>query len=211
MRANTYHQQTAKFVAQVATCMPHILSDVMQDWIKNPRALKQALAKALHVTLRSMGTIFLDPAAQDFSPRTFFQKRVGLEVEIAYHGIWGIPGVDQTNDPTLVELKVFELPWPISNLRIKAMLPLGHNKIELWHIAQLIEKQKHGEKGWLSTERTNIFYIGDYQVNLSWYADRSIWYVQGINRKYICNRGPIDDQCWPENARIFISIPRSAR
>ena len=47
MSANTYHSQTAKFLATVATCMPEMSSDVMQGWIQNPKALRRVLEEVL--------------------------------------------------------------------------------------------------------------------------------------------------------------------
>lgn len=41
---NTYHKQTAKFLAMVAQNMPEMSAEVMQGWIQNPKALKKALA-----------------------------------------------------------------------------------------------------------------------------------------------------------------------
>lgn len=41
---NTYHNQTAKFLAKVAENMPEMSGNVMQGWIQNPKALKKVLA-----------------------------------------------------------------------------------------------------------------------------------------------------------------------
>ena len=43
MSANTYHPQTAKFLAMVAQNMPPLSADVMQGWIQNPKALRKFL------------------------------------------------------------------------------------------------------------------------------------------------------------------------
>ena len=45
--AKTYDRQTAKFLAVVGENMPEVSSDIMQEWIENPRALQQTLVKAL--------------------------------------------------------------------------------------------------------------------------------------------------------------------
>ncbi|MGP8199336.1 MAG: hypothetical protein ACLQU4_07530 [Limisphaerales bacterium] len=47
MNTKTYDAQTAKFAAAVLTSMPEMPSDVMQQWIENPKGLQQALKKAL--------------------------------------------------------------------------------------------------------------------------------------------------------------------
>lgn len=44
MTQNTYHPQTARFIASVVTCIPSLSGDVMQGWIDNPRALKKFLS-----------------------------------------------------------------------------------------------------------------------------------------------------------------------
>ncbi|MFA6524504.1 MAG: hypothetical protein WC264_01520 [Candidatus Paceibacterota bacterium] len=44
---NTLSKQTAKFITSIAQNLPEISGDVMQGWIKNPKALKKALAEAL--------------------------------------------------------------------------------------------------------------------------------------------------------------------
>ena len=44
MTQNTYHPQTARFIASVATCMPPLSSEVMQGWIDNPQAIKKLLS-----------------------------------------------------------------------------------------------------------------------------------------------------------------------
>ncbi len=44
----TYHAQTARFIAAIAEAVPKdISSDVMQDWIQNPKALHETLTTAL--------------------------------------------------------------------------------------------------------------------------------------------------------------------
>ena len=44
---NTYHSQTAKFLASVMQNMPIISSDLMQKWIENPAFLSETLTNAL--------------------------------------------------------------------------------------------------------------------------------------------------------------------
>lgn len=44
---NTYHAQTAKFLAKVAENMPALPADIMQGWIENPKALREVLEKNL--------------------------------------------------------------------------------------------------------------------------------------------------------------------
>lgn len=43
----TYDTQTAKFAATVLTSMPEMPSDIMQQWIENPKGLQLALKEAL--------------------------------------------------------------------------------------------------------------------------------------------------------------------
>ena len=46
--SKTYHNQTARFIAAIADAMPSdVPADVMQDWIENPEALRNALTEAL--------------------------------------------------------------------------------------------------------------------------------------------------------------------
>lgn len=46
--SKTYHTQTARFIAAIAEAMPiNIRADVMQGWIENPKALREALFEAL--------------------------------------------------------------------------------------------------------------------------------------------------------------------
>jgi hypothetical protein len=45
MMAKTYDGQTARFLAAVATCMPPLSGDVMQQWINSPQDLKKALSR----------------------------------------------------------------------------------------------------------------------------------------------------------------------
>lgn len=47
MTQNTYHAQTAKFIAKVAENMPELSSDVMQGWIENPKGLQKILKNVL--------------------------------------------------------------------------------------------------------------------------------------------------------------------
>jgi hypothetical protein len=47
MNTKTYDTQTAKFAATVLTSMPEVPSDIMQQWIENPKDLQHALKKAL--------------------------------------------------------------------------------------------------------------------------------------------------------------------
>lgn len=44
---NTYHPQTAEFIATVCQNMPELSSDVMQGWIENPKILQKVLCEAL--------------------------------------------------------------------------------------------------------------------------------------------------------------------
>lgn len=63
MVAKTYDGQTARFLATVATCMPSLSGEVMQNWVDNPKALKKAL-EALASQTQS-------PARQKKSAATF--------------------------------------------------------------------------------------------------------------------------------------------
>jgi hypothetical protein len=47
MNTNTYDTQTARYAATVLTSMPEMASDVMQQWIENPKGLQRALKTAL--------------------------------------------------------------------------------------------------------------------------------------------------------------------
>ncbi len=47
MRAKTYDNQTAAFLAKLAECMPLLTATEMQGWIEKPSALKAALKSAL--------------------------------------------------------------------------------------------------------------------------------------------------------------------
>ncbi len=83
---NTYHKQTAKFLAMVAQNMPEMSSDVMQGWIQNPKALKKVLAPlcppeqgfAIWKTIK-LGTGL--KTADDF--------RVAIKAAGMYIGDWG--------------------------------------------------------------------------------------------------------------------------
>lgn len=43
MTTKTLDQQTARFIASIATCLPSLSGDIMQDWIDSPQALKNFL------------------------------------------------------------------------------------------------------------------------------------------------------------------------
>ena len=48
MSANTYHPQTAKFIATVCQNLPPDISgEAMQGWIQNPKSLQKVLGEAL--------------------------------------------------------------------------------------------------------------------------------------------------------------------
>lgn len=47
MSQETFHRQTATYLAKVGECMPVLPKDEMQFWIDNPSDLKAALARAL--------------------------------------------------------------------------------------------------------------------------------------------------------------------
>ena len=71
MNANTYHPQTAKFLATMATCMPNLSGDIMQKWIMNPTGLKSVLAGALLPVEQAPATPvepIIDCAADPFVP-----------------------------------------------------------------------------------------------------------------------------------------------
>jgi len=44
---NTYHKETAEFIANLIQNIPEVSSYTMQKWIQNPRGLSRVLAKAL--------------------------------------------------------------------------------------------------------------------------------------------------------------------
>lgn len=93
MSMKTFDSQTARFLASVATCMPPISGDVMQDWINNPKVLKKAL-KVLSPTagqsvypaftetklLKPVAKAIVPARTEPFDEPAFYRTDIGRDI-----------------------------------------------------------------------------------------------------------------------------------
>lgn len=200
MTAKTYDGQTARFLASVATCMPGLSGEVMQGWINNPAGLKKFLrglnppASAGSV-LNFHENITTWPLTKRFARREFFKTRTGLCLWSDMERVLSrTQDVEPTGTTTL--LSSFDLTRNAYDREIKAELPERH-EVELWQIAELIDRQKNGEDGALLTNgRANIFYVAGFAVHVDWSAGHREWRVLAW---------ALGDSRWNEGCRVFYS------
>ncbi len=99
---NTYHPQTAKFLATVAQNMPEIPGEKMQSWIENPVALGEALEEVLLGPWFSVWmTLKLGPGfnADDFRKA---MEGNGMKITFQANEILNTPMITGTSEVTMV-------------------------------------------------------------------------------------------------------------
>ena len=108
---NTYHKQTAKFLAMVAQNIPEMSSDVMQGWIQNPKALKKALAPLCPPEVAQQGFAIWKTIKLGTGLKTADDFRVAIKAAGMYISEWGNdilgkPAFTANSEETEVDLVV---------------------------------------------------------------------------------------------------------
>lgn len=193
MLTKTFNKQTARFLATVATCMPSLSSDVMQGWITNPEALKEALrALSPPVTeqllysefaetrlLKAVNKSTLQARTNSFDLAKFYQTRTGLYVFDVFIDCFDLKFVGSSSRRLYMTA---HLKANACDTDIRRELSEMHLS-RLEDIASFIKRQSGGRLGFLLNNGcVNIFYVkgknGEiFAVPIRWDAKDGDWCV----------------------------------
>lgn len=191
MTANTFHGQTARLIASVATCLPPLSAEEMQSWIDNPRGLKKFLSglqpPQTEAKLLDLVTTVKMSERGRFVARESIQENTGTkaEVKIAWLGdnlkTYFLDLVEKERGA--IELRFHKLRG--ASLDAPIIAELGEvAEITLGQFWSLLRQQARGQSGPLLTNGwANIAYIRDVNEELRavgayWNADYGGWDVE---------------------------------
>lgn len=208
-----FDRQTKKFAAAVVDALPEADEQVMQGWIKNPKALQEVLYEALcppkpiELLLELVSTVVVSATTSKFVAKEKFVRDTGrkAKVKISYLGnnftSWFLNGDGKTEDSISEQtLRYHKLRQSSVDGPIIAELG-GAEKSEttLSEMFSLAEKQGKGEDGvLLNNGYANIFYIKDSggvlrAVGVDWDGDG--WSVGACSVE--------DPFRWPDGFQVF--------
>jgi len=210
-------KQTAEFGAKILQALPEMSSDEMQEWIKNPKALKKVLKLALcppeekvekekSNLLEFLRTITIPATTSKFLAKEKFviNTKSSALVKIGFLGDnlkeWFLKGAGKVEDPISDQTLHFTNLKKYSYDRDIIAELGGEAKAEttLSEMFSLMEKQGKGEDGvLLANGYSNIFFIRDFAgvlrvVYVCW--GRGVWNVHAY--------AP-DDDGWSDGHRVF--------
>ena len=179
-KQNTFHPQTAKFLAVLAeNILGGLSTEMMQYWIENPKSLQEHLKflldKSGRVLTSLISSIHVD-GAKEFKSADFFTTS-NKSVKIVYLG-----NTFKSNFLEKIELDIPSADIKIHDLLKDSLDPriiseLGQNyETSLYDIVELLKLQPNGGRGLLLTNGcANVFYIRDknnglWAVSLRWYG-----------------------------------------
>lgn len=167
-------------------------------WLKSG-ANMEAVAKAplppkkvKKAVLNFREEVTVGPLEKRFVPNEFFKTRPGLYLYNDMQRV--LKNAQAVESDEAASLRSFDLTRNAYDREIKLELPERH-EVELWQVADLIERQKNGEAGaLLNNGYANIFYVAGYAVCVHWGADNREWRVSAWK---------LDDDYWNEGLRVF--------
>jgi hypothetical protein len=185
MTTKTLDQQTARFIASMATCLPSLSSEIMQGWIDNPQGLKKYLS-GLNPSADET------PLADNSAFRLIVNYSRTLEQMIAA-GLYDWTNSDITAKSFPVtgegtvefEAKLFHLARDISSENaIEAMKNAGYEPAAIEHLLAFGEKYPEEQRKYPVVALGSLAAVNDFRdvpylyrhvsgrnLDLAWFDD----------------------------------------
>lgn len=175
MTTNTYHGQTAKFIAKVAENVPHISAQTMQNWIENPNALRKALDRAL--VIPRIEDLIEDLIRNEKEEHTlWFDSGIKCQVNWDYHLAGGVDTLQaEMLEKAKSEAELF------GRFDSKQYAQTLTQTVDPSVIMNLIAAQSKGEEGPLLVNGNPNIFLANYRVGqlhillLDWHDDYRKW------------------------------------